>query len=74
VIFGVNISDGTKTYRFNMSSESTATGGGNPPLTVNFDPPLPATTAATAWTIALTSATDSPSVDYVATFTLAKAE
>jgi hypothetical protein len=68
VLFGVNISDGTKTYRINMSSETSASGGGNPPVSVTFDPPLVATTANTAWTIALTSATDSPSVDYVCTF------
>jgi hypothetical protein len=74
VLFGVNVSDGTNTYRFNLSSESTATGGGNPPLTINFDPPLVATSANTAWTIALTSATDAPSVDYVATFVKQKAE
>jgi hypothetical protein len=67
-LFGVTISDGTNSYRFNMSSESTATGGGNPPLAVNFDPPIPAHAANTAWTIALTSATDTPSVDFVATF------
>jgi hypothetical protein len=74
VIFGVLLSDGTKSYRFNLSSESSPTGGGNPPFSVVFDPPLPATTANTAWTIALTSATDSPSVDYIATFIKQQAE
>lgn len=73
VLFGVLISDGTKSYRFNLSSELAATGGGNPPLTINFEPPLVATTANVAWTIALTSVTDSPSVDYVTTFIQQKA-
>ena len=68
VFFGVNISDGTKTYRFNFMSQDVVTFQGAAPLVINFDPPLPATTANTAWTIALTSATDSPSVDYVCTF------
>jgi hypothetical protein len=68
VLFGVTISDGTNSYRFNMSSESTATGGGNPPLSVYFDPPIPAHAANTAWTIVLSSTTDTPSVDYVCTF------
>lgn len=68
IFFGVNISDGTKTYRFNFMSQSATTFQAPAPLTINFDPPLPATTANTAWTIALTSAVDTPSVDYVCTF------
>lgn len=74
VFFGVNVSDGTKTYRFNFMSQDVTTFQPAAPLVMNFDPPLPATNANTAWTIALTSATDSPSVDYVGTFTLQKAE
>jgi len=66
--FGVNVSDGTHTYRFNFLSQDVATFQSAAPLVVEFDPPLPATNADTAWTIALTSATDAPSVDYVATF------
>jgi hypothetical protein len=68
IFFGVNISDGTKTYRFNFMSQDVTTFQAGAPLTINFDPPLPATNANTAWTIALTSATDAPSVDYVCTF------
>ena len=73
ILFGILVSDGTTTYRFNLSSESTSTGGGNPPFTVSFEPPIPATNANVAWTIALSSATDSPSVDFVATFVKQKA-
>jgi hypothetical protein len=74
VFFGVNVSDGTKTYRFNFMSQDVTTFQPGAPLVVSFDPPLPATTANTAWTIALTSATDTPSVDYVGAFVKQQAE
>jgi len=44
----VTLSDGTKSYVYNMPA-----GGG---LTTNFNPPKPATTANTAWTLACSSA------------------
>lgn len=68
VFFGVNISDGTKTYRFNFMSQDVVTFAPSHPVLMSFNPPLPATNANVAWTIALTSATDTPSVDYVCTF------
>lgn len=74
VFFGVNISDGTKTYRFNFMSQDVTTFQPGAPFSVCFDPPMPATTANIAWTIALTSATDTPSVDYIATFVKQQAE
>jgi hypothetical protein len=68
----VNISDGTNTYKFAFSSEAIGTAGaGSWPMTINFDPPIPATTAATAWTIALSAA--DATVYYVANFVLQKA-
>jgi hypothetical protein len=54
--FTATLSDGTKTYIFGLNTGVTATGTGSGPLVINFNPPLPATTAATAWTITLSSA------------------
>jgi len=73
VFFSVNISDGTATYKFNMYSPSAVTNTGPPTLNMNFDPPIPATNAATAWTVALSSATDTPTVNVTAVFVLQKA-
>jgi hypothetical protein len=74
IFFGILISDGTNTYRFNFMSQSATTITPSAPVNVNFDPPIPAKTANTAWTIALSAATDTPSVDYVAMFVQQKAE
>jgi len=46
------LSDGTNTYIYDLDTGVIATGGGSS-LVVNFNPPLPATSAATGWTIAL---------------------
>jgi hypothetical protein len=75
VYFSVNVSDGTATYKFNMFSNDsvTVTPTGSQPLTITFNPPLPATSAATAWTVALSSATDVPTVNVTAVFVLQKA-
>ena len=73
VFFTVNISDGTATYKFNLYSPSAVTNTGPPSLNLNFDPPIPATSAATAWTVALSSATDTPTVNVTAVFVLQKA-
>jgi hypothetical protein len=73
VFFGVLISDGTNSYRFNFMSQSATTIQAASPIQINFDPPIPAASTATAWTIAVTSATDSPSVDYICNFVLQKA-
>jgi len=73
VFFGVLISDGTNSYRFNFMSQSATTIQAASPIQINFDPPIPAASAATAWTIAVTSTTDSPSVDYICNFVLQKA-
>jgi len=63
----VNISDGTNTYEFGFSSEAVGTAGsGAWPVPINWDVPIPATTANTAWTIALSAA--DATVRYVAQF------
>jgi hypothetical protein len=53
----VNVSDGTNTYKFGIASEAVGTAGaGAGNLVINFPVPLPATSANTAWTIALSAA------------------
>lgn len=68
----VNVSDGTNTYKFGwytdyVSTLSAADGGGTTPVVITFNPPLPATSSATAWTIALSAAdaTIQYTVEYV---------
>jgi hypothetical protein len=56
VAFTATLSDGTNSYVFDLNTGSTTTFTPAPPLVVNFDPPLKAASAATAWTIALSSA------------------
>jgi hypothetical protein len=73
VYYSVTLSDGTNSYKFNAFSFDVTTAAPLAPVSVNFDPPIPATNAATAWTIALSSATDTPTVDVIATFVLQKA-
>jgi len=63
----VIISDGTNSYRFGFCSEAAGTAGaGSQPVCINWDVPLPASTVATAWTIALSVA--DATVYYVAQF------
>jgi hypothetical protein len=54
VTFTATLSDGTNSYIFDMNTgnDSTTTIAGNPgdPINIHFNPPLPATSAATAWT------------------------
>jgi hypothetical protein len=73
IFFAVLISDGTASYRFNFLSQDVLTQTPSAPIAINFDPPIPASSAAVAWTIALSSATDTPSVDYICNFVLQKA-
>jgi hypothetical protein len=64
----VNVSDGTNTYKFGIASEAVGTAGsGSWPVVITFNPPLPATSSATAWTIALSAAdaTVQYTVEYV---------
>jgi hypothetical protein len=53
--FTATLSDGTASYIFDMETGTIATPAS--PLVISFNPPLSATTAATAWTIALSVAT-----------------
>jgi hypothetical protein len=52
IAFTATLSDGTNTYIYDIDTGVIATGGGDV-IIVNFNPPLPATSAATGWTIAL---------------------
>lgn len=71
-IITVNISDGTNTYEFGIQTGPTSIAGGAlANVSAQFDPPIPATNSATAWTIALSAA--DVTIRYVATFILQKA-
>src|SRR4029077_4485162 len=48
--FTVTVSDGTVSYIFDMVAQVTTANATTPPINLVFNPPLPATTAATAWT------------------------
>src|SRR5579864_26270 len=52
IAFTATLSDGTNTYIYDLDTGVIATGGGDL-LVANFNPPLPATSAATGWTVAL---------------------
>jgi hypothetical protein len=51
VAFTATLSDGTVSYIFDMDTGSVA--APSVPTNINFDPPLPGTTANTVWTVAL---------------------
>jgi hypothetical protein len=55
VAFTITLSDGTNNYVFDMNTGSTTSLVIQPPLALDFNPPIAASTAATAWTIALSS-------------------
>lgn len=67
--FTATLSDGTASYIFDLVAEITTAAGTNP-LVIPFDPPLAATSAATAWTINI-SATNT--IHVTANFVLQKA-
>lgn len=50
------LSDGTASYIFDLNTGGTTTFTQGSLINIIFDPPLPATSSATAWTIALSSA------------------
>ena len=52
IAFTATLSDGTNTYIYDIDTGVTAAGGGSA-ISINFNPPLPATSAATGWTVAL---------------------
>jgi hypothetical protein len=54
--FTATLSDGTNSFVFDMNTGGTTTFTQGTVIDILFDPPLPATTAATAWTIQLSSA------------------
>jgi hypothetical protein len=64
--FTVTLSDGTNSYIFDMDTGSTTTLVQNGILNLSFNPPLPASSAATAWTLANSSATPTIHVTCVA--------
>jgi hypothetical protein len=70
--FTVTLSDGTASYIFDVFTGSLATITDSPTVvSANFNPPIPATSAATAWTVTSSSAT--PTLHCVATAVLQKA-
>ena len=73
VYFTVLLSDGTNTYKFVLWSSDAVTSSAQASINMTFNPPIPATSAATAWTIAMSATTDTPTVDVIATFVLQKA-
>lgn len=62
--FTVTLSDGTNNYIFDMDTGTIA--ASSPDLVLPFDPPLPAASSATAWTIALSVNTVTVHVTVVA--------
>jgi hypothetical protein len=65
--FTATLSDGTKSYIYSLNTGALATAVAAPaPLNINWNPPKPATTAATIWTIALSSATPTVYIDVTA--------
>ena len=60
------LSDGTNSYLFDVESGITTTGTQGLGVNINFNPPLPATTAATAWTITNSSATPTVHITVIA--------
>src|SRR5665213_1337597 len=56
VNFTVTLSDGTKSYVYNLNTGGVTTPSPGTQIVVNFNPPLPATTAATAWTLTMSVA------------------
>jgi hypothetical protein len=55
--FTATLSDGTNSYIFDLDTGVVANTGGSNALALLFNPPLKATTAATAWTLALSATT-----------------
>ncbi len=54
IAFTATLSDGTNSYIFDMDTGALATATADPTqINANFNPPIPATTAATAWTVTL---------------------
>jgi hypothetical protein len=65
--FTATLSDGTNSYIYDMDTGGLATSVADPTqININFNPPLPATSAATAWTIALSVATVTVHITVVA--------
>jgi hypothetical protein len=70
VYFYVTVNDGTNLYEFNCFSSDVTTLASSTQVSACFNPPIPATHAATAWTVNVSSTTDAPTVNVVATFVL----
>jgi len=69
--FTATLSDGTKNYLYDLSFGGTLGTAVSDDQTISFNPPLPATTAATAWTVQLSSS--SPTVHITVVAVLQKA-
>jgi hypothetical protein len=64
--FTATLSDGTNSFIYDLDTGATATPSPQGNLVFNFTPPIPATTAATAWTIQLSVATVTVHITVVA--------
>jgi len=65
--FTATLSDGTVSYIYDLDSGAVATAvAAPPPLILAFNPPLPATSANTIWTVALSSSTPTVHITTVA--------
>lgn len=65
--FTATLSDGTNSFIYDMDTGALATATADPTIiNINFGPPLPATTAATAWTVTLSVATVTVHITVVA--------
>lgn len=70
--FTVTVSDGTVSYIFDMFTGVSATLASQP-ITLTFNPPIPATTAATAWNATVSAVTTQPTIHVTTVAILQKA-
>jgi hypothetical protein len=70
--FTISISDGTNTYVFDMFTGITATVAPTS-IQLNFDPPIPATSTATAWNATVSTITTQPTIHVTTVAVLQKA-
>jgi hypothetical protein len=65
--FTAILTDGTNNYTISMDTGALGTAVGVPaPINITFNPPLPATTAATVWSVTLSSSTPTVYINIVA--------
>lgn len=65
VNFTVTLSDGTNSYTYNLNTGAVTTPAPGTQVAITFDPPLPASSISTAWTLTM-SVTETVNVNIVA--------